>query len=360
MLCEIRYQNFLSIKTPQILQLQAECLCEFHNSILEWTRLKTDVYRGVPVKILYGKSGSGKSNLLKGIQVIKNLIINGRMEEESSYESYIYQGEEAFSLGITFVYDDKVFSYDIACEKNRVVFEKLFVNKTCLFTREKQELQLYHGLKSIQIEGKRTVSFSLVKELFYESNPKELFLMNLFKTTLGVSFSEIIRDYMQNQLIFLDVLKAKNTWEYEQDIYHLLKKHEIVIDQNYELSTGMKRYFTIINQIMQCCKCGGTIIIDEMDLGIDPQWMKVIFSYLHNPNKNIGGVQLVFATYQPSYLDKNVIRRDEVIFVSKEEATTLEQLLHYAKRVNNYMRKYMNGEYGGIHILDYKKLYPKK
>ena len=92
-----------------------------------------------------------------------------------------------------------------------------------------------------------------------------------------------------------------------------------------------------------------------------------IISAFHNDDINTRGAQLIFDTHNPVFLNGNVLRRDEIKFVERDEATGLSQ--HYslsdfgttgpggARQGKDYMKGYFLDRYGAINDIDFTPVF---
>jgi hypothetical protein len=104
---------------------------------------------------------------------------------------------------------------------------------------------------------------------------------------------------------------------------------------------------------------GGILMIDELDTAIHPEIMKSILALFGNPDVNKKGAQLVFTSHNPIFMDKDLLRRDQIIFVEKDPDTycsTLHSLGDFGSvKVRNdqsFMRNYVKGRYGRLPYID--------
>lgn len=369
MILEVRFENFRSMKKPTVFDMSAESICEFKDSIMKWNRNKTDEYRIVPLKLLYGQNASGKSNLLLGIQILKDIISTGRVDSMLSvpYEQLVNnQGsDKAVELGITFIYDNRVIAYDIGFTKDSIEYECLSVNRSVLFERRGKKVELAKTNKAVEyFDEQRVPSLEINEKQFAKYRVSDIFLTRGFKGFIAPTLGGEIQDYFEKHM-----LVAMDASTYLDHSIHLKNEKEVVallnslnikepLDGSIPLSKGTIRFINFVDVLYSALKDGGVVVMDELDTSMDPNLLIPLLSRLHDPKINRNETQLLFNTFNSVYLDKHFIRRDEITFVSKsEDGTTLRTLIEFANRENNYMRKYLNGEYNTIAPIDYKTLF---
>lgn len=371
MILEVRFENFRSMRKPTVFDMSAESICEFKDSIMKWNRNKTDEYRIVPLKLLYGQSASGKSNILLGIKTLQEIIHAGRIDTTLSvpYEQLVNKEgmEKPITLGITFIYENRVIAYDIRFHKDVIEYECLSVNRSVLFERNGNKVELAKTNKSVEyLDEQRIPSLEINEKQFRKYRTKDLFLTMGFKCFIAPTLGGLIQEYFENHLLVsLDAatyLTHELHLENEKEIAAFLKSVKInePLDGSVPLSKGTIRLVNFADVLFSALKKGGVLVMDELDTSMDPNILIPLLSRLHDPKINRHETQLLFNTFNPVYLDKYFVRRDEITFVTKQkDGTSLKTLIEYANRENNYMRKYLNGEYKTIAPIDYKKLFQR-
>jgi len=122
-------------------------------------------------------------------------------------------------------------------------------------------------------------------------------------------------------------------------------------------STGTLRFFAYIQNITVMMERGGVFIVDEMSARLHPLLTKFIVDiFCSSQNKK---AQLIFTTHDISLLNYNQFRRDEVVFVDKNERgeSSLYALSDLKVREDaTFSKDYLQGKYGAIPIFDYDEL----
>ena len=122
-------------------------------------------------------------------------------------------------------------------------------------------------------------------------------------------------------------------------------------------STGTLRFLAYIQSVIEMISDGGVFIVDEMSARLHPLLTKLIvdiFGSSHNKK-----AQLIFTKHDISLLNNNQFRRDEVVFVDKNERgeSSLYALSDLKVREDaTFNKDYLQGKYGAIPIFNYDEI----
>ena len=128
-----------------------------------------------------------------------------------------------------------------------------------------------------------------------------------------------------------------------------------------EESDGTRRLVDLI-EIILAAKAGveKTYVIDEINRCLHPQvTYRYISEYLDSLENS--KTQLIVTTHESHLMDLNLLRRDEIWFVDKNDAgeSHLYSLEEYTTRFDQRVRRaYLEGRYGGVPLFD--KYFPIK
>ena len=131
--------------------------------------------------------------------------------------------------------------------------------------------------------------------------------------------------------------------------------HNININEIFELkdeSDGTRRLFDLIPLIGKFSR-DFTIIIDEFDRSLHPKLTKQFFKLFYELNDENSKTQLIVTTHESTLLDLDLVRRDEIWFVEKDNngASKLFSLNEFNIRYDSKIEKaYLLGRYGAIPI----------
>ena len=157
MLCQFSFQNFKSYKDETTFDFRAMALTEFENTLIRQEKAE-DL---LPVSVIYGPNGGGKTNLLQAFFCLVSLVVKPIHTLEKNRQPIIFQksssvapfmldessADEPTVFQVFFRVGEKEFQYYISI-KEEIVFESLSWRtlggkKTGLiFERDGQKIEL--------------------------------------------------------------------------------------------------------------------------------------------------------------------------------------------------------------------------
>ena len=212
------------------------------------------------------------------------------------------------------------------------------------------------------------------KEAIHRNSPIKEDILN-FIGAMKVGFDEVTT-------IQEDVDERKLPKGLPADLIAALKEHPIItayarhkkigpdgevlgvveFDIDEQESDGTKKLFNLAGPIVDTLKNGKILFIDELDSQLHPWLSQKIIEVFNNGNTNKNGAQLVFTTHETNILSKKLLRRDQIVFVTKdlERQATQTRTMMSIKLENgskprtdsNYERNYLDGKYGAVPEID--------
>lgn len=186
-----------------------------------------------------------------------------------------------------------------------------------------------------------------------------------------------VNDNIKNNIIFMNdslkkltkladfgpqkigLVKNKDTGNYELTSFYEPKntKTGLAIESRGIESRGTVKLLEFWLPFMKNFKKGATFILDEFDSSIHPELIGGILDLFNNPEINTSHSQIIFNTHNPLYLQKRFFRRDQIMFVDKDEDTYISSVYKLSdfnvRNDNNYMNKYFEGEFGALPYIDF-------
>ena len=417
MLLMFKVKNYLSFKNEAILDMRATAYVQHPSHVI-----RVDDKLGLlKTAAIYGANASGKSNLISAMfffeQYIFSQFINKKDHEDfetgetgmrMKLEPFTLtnDGNKASEFEIIFFRSGKQIQYGFECTPNEVLNEWLFIDDKKVFERTGAELSFGSKYQKMLGAYKKLPAERLylaVLEYFLEDEAKKMVLgdfISFFNEEYNV-FTEILfestvkglagtvglsrklvsnkayRERVEHYLRLIDVgikrldiqtetivnertgkKKKEKVVRTVHDIYD--EAGNVVGEKLFDLqqeSTGTLRFFAYIQNITVMMERGGVFIVDEMSARLHSLLTKFIVDiFCSSQNKK---AQLIFTTHDISLLNYNQFRRDEVVFVDKNERgeSSLYALSDLKVREDaTFSKDYLQGKYGAISIFDYDEL----
>ena len=387
MLCQFSFKNFMSYKDETIFDLQAEQLNEFSDSVIEFD----GVSNLLPVSVIYGPNGGGKTNLLKALSCLISLVTKPIEDLEKTRSNLILQQSmscEPFSLdadskneptefNIYFRTQKNEFRYYIAVKNDIIVSEVLHRRslggkKTAIiFEREEGDIILGASINKARVSKDVnpkmpylsflaiTYNFHVIAEVqtWFESCIIRNYANPIVEHNIMLSEDEQFKSNFIHALndMGIDV----SNYRYDKDAKQIFLSRT-VHDNEFELpfpveSDGTRKVFAALPVLMLALNQGRLVIIDELDAKLHPKLLRYIISLFTNREINKNGAQLLFTSHDMSTLKNDVFRRDEIWFaaLNNEHSSEIYSLYEIRRedgsRINataSYDKQYLEGRYG--------------
>lgn len=387
MLCQFSFRNFKSYKETTTFDFQATSIPEFSDALLDGD--KEDAL--LPVGVVYGPNGGGKTNLLSALSCMISTIVNPIYELEKTREKVIIQQkinavpfafdevsrEMPTEFEIYFRQGGKEYRYNLSIYEDEVVEESLYWKTIggkrpgMIFDREGSEITLGASISKAGIN--RSVNPKMPYLSFLAINydiPAIAEVQKWFESCIVRNYANPIAD---RQIMLADdetyrkrIIRALNDVDIDVTGYRYDKENNELYTQRmidgkiYELkfsdeSDGTKKMIAALPVILLALQEGRLVIIDELDAKLHPKLLRYVISLFKNTNVNKKGAQLLFTSHDMTTMKNTVFRRDEIWFAAENEKHESEIYSLYEirrennERVNNtaaYDKQYLEGRYG--------------
>lgn len=286
----------------------------------------------------------------------------------------------------------------------KILKEVLYVNKELKFERGEdiklgENLEVNKASKSGELLKPEVLSFMVKQGL----NDDELFLTNGFKTIIAPNLTKTIIEWFRDKLTIIyncndfepDVSSTNLPFEKQTlyiqkfiddaakrigitsnhlgylcdenrnmvltSIFEQGKEKGIIMPADVIESLGTIKFIKLMYPLMHILRNGGTLVIDELENSLHPMIVMNIINIFHNDDINKNKAQLIFNTHNPIFLNKDLLRRDEIKFVERDEDG---YSTHYSlsdivfpdntkvRKVADYMKNYFVNKYGAIRNID--------
>ena len=414
MLLMFKVKNYTSFKNESILDMRATAYVQHPNHVIH----VNDKLGLLKATALYGANASGKSNFISAMfffrQYIFSQFINKKENEDFEInDSAVKMKLEPFGLSndvndasefdIIFLHNDRQIQYGFECTPKEVLNEWMFIDDKKVFERTGVELSFgnkyqkllgaYKKLPAERLyiavleyfldeEGRKQVlddfisffneDYNVFTEILFESTVKGLAgMIGLSKKLVSdIEYRKKVERYLrlidvgikrldvQTELIFDEQTGRKRKEEVVRTVHNIYDEDgnavgEKLFDLRQE-STGTLRFLAYIQNIIEMIADGGVFIVDEMSARLHPLLTKLIVDiFCSSQNQK---AQLIFTTHDISLLNNNQFRRDEVVFVDKNERgeSSLYALSDLRVREDaTFHKDYLQGKYGAIPIFNY-------
>ena len=119
-----------------------------------------------------------------------------------------------------------------------------------------------------------------------------------------------------------------------------------------EESSGTKKMFSLYQTLLDVLEKGAVFLLMSWILN----FMRNILLTFTDKEKNPNNAQLIFTTHNTIYMDMNLLRRDEIWFVEKDNGVSnlysLDDITNEkgekVRKDSNYEKHYLLGNYGAI------------
>ena len=397
MLLDFTVGNFRSFYEKKTFSMLAQPLSESATenvaNVMSYNVLKTLAF--------YGANSSGKSNLVRALQTMKDVVLSSvklNPTDTLQYEPFLLlKGNSDPTLfEVTFLKDGFCYRYGFSYSKSDIVEEWLFRKTTqrskeqALFIRNKDGIAFEDkkfpegiGLESRVnnnrlflslcsqlggevsnmiigwfdldlgvISGLNNQAYRFLSEYyFYKETKHSKRALDLFKKLqLGFEGISAYVDNLDNGLIKIE------------SIHRLYDKNgdacgNINFSFNDKESSGTGKLFDISGLIFNMLEIGAVLVIDELDAKMHPLISQQIIKLFNNPETNPKNAQLIFTTHDTHLLSSKMLRRDQIWFTEKNdvEQTDLYCLTDIVlpdgtkpRNDANYEKNYIAGRYGAI------------
>ena len=392
MLCQFSVKNFRCLKDQVTLDMQAANVGEHKESVLA----DIDGERYLPLAVIYGPNGGGKSTVLDALFSLCSKVMGPvfsaqgnqmRMESYSArIEPFAFQPEmkkEPTEFEIFFRTDVYEYQYNVAIQNENIMFESLYHKKITgrqyrkVFIREQgQKIQLSGNLKKAQVNDiSDTITLLSYLMITYGKNQtvedvKKWFVHKInfldYKlNTIELRMALPTVDAMKPRLLQmfqemgLDIVDYRIEQTDEPGRIRIFTVHN-VNDAQYELdlhkeSSGTIKIFNSIPFIADALVNGKTLVVDELDAKLHPLLLQYIIRLFADPLVNRKRAQLIFTSQDIITMNSTNFRRDEMWFAAKniDEETQLYSLAEFKDEKGNSVRndasfskQYMEGRFG--------------
>lgn len=387
MLCQFSFRNFKSYKDETTFDLQATAISEFEESLIKREKCSNLL----PVSVIYGPNGGGKSNLLQALACLITTVVKpihdlGNTREDIiiqqgfSAKPFLYDAEmveEPIEYRIFFRKGDYEYRYYLATLKEEIFAETLDrkaiggKKPARIFYREGEVITLGPTLskEGVNIKVNEKMPYLSFLAINYNipviAEVQEWFESCIVRSygnpivEMEVMFSEDANVKRQIVTLLNDMGIDIEDYRFDSDEKQLYLKRTIG-GKPYELSLseesdGTKKLIAALPAILIALQEGRLVVIDELDAKLHPKLLRYVIFLFENPRVNKNGAQLLFTSHDMSTMKNTVFRRDEIWFAAlnedrSSEIYSLYEIRHEdnerVKSTAAFDKQYLEGRYG--------------
>jgi len=386
MLIEFKLKNFRSFKEEvSLLMTNVKSFQEHKETNLIHTKKGFDLLKSAAI---YGMNGSGKTNLILAMMEMDRIVHDSfsdslKKEGDNSYHTNTFrlstETENANTFyEVSFLINDEIYRYGFEINGQIIMKEWLFrklEREKNLFFRDEKSFKISknsfeEGLK-YKNEVNSNVLFISHLAQFNQKISRKIFnwfsnlniidgLVDKYDKTITKRLMEKDGNFKKWSSLVLNFLEITSIEAGELDgelvTYHnKYDTNNLLIDSvpfsvTKDESAGTRKLIYMLGPIYDTLKYGRVLFIDEFDSKLHTNLSKGLISLLHKFNEN--NAQIIFNGQDVNLLDKGLLRRDQIWFVSKDQfgASELYSLSEFnTKTVRNtsaYDKKYLENKFG--------------
>lgn len=387
MLCQFSFSNFRSYREETTFDYQAASLAEFKDSLIR-TEKGNDI---LPVGVIYGPNGGGKSNLLAALGCVISLVAAPVYELGKNHSRYLIQQSipctpylfddesrnEPSKFQLFFRIGDYEYRYYIVILHGKIQEETLFRRKlgasraAKIFERETAQISLgaVLGSKGINTEVNPrmpllsflAINYSLPVIVDVITWFEECMICNyanpLAEQQILLSDDEVSKQQFLTMMNDMGIGITGYRFDRQSNEFFLQRT---LHDRMYELpfsseSDGTRKLFAALPVVLMALREGRLLVADELDAKLHPKLLRYVIRLFTNPEINRHGAQLLFTSHDMSTMKNSIFRRDEIWFAALDEYnnSVIYSLSELRKEnndpINNtaaYDKQYLEGRYG--------------
>jgi hypothetical protein len=403
MIYEFTFSNFRSYRSEASIDFSAKPILEFENTLLHGKEMDL-----LPVCVIYGPNGGGKSSVLIALKSLQNIVLSPltqlafmRKKNEQLSDVSVEEIQENISIkntgecfykwdeegkskpteySILFQVEDCKYRYELKIKGEEIFEENLYMEDAlgdfdAVFERDEEGVYLCDELNGLDTENMNE-SLPLLSYIGIFKNIENIdkalrFFYNIqtinFDTptsdrTIFVKSIEKDKKRILNvvQSMGIDITDIRIEYEDDGNVREIYTKHKLENDHFRELkfgeeSSGTRKIFSILPVLLKGIDKGRFFVIDELDAKLHPALLQRMIELFTNPQVNVNGAQMLFTSHDMTTMNNKVFRRDEIWFsaINGHDESVLYSLVDFrkenGKKTRNdeiYNKQYLEGRYG--------------
>lgn len=349
---------------------------------------------------IYGPNNVGKTCFIKCLKAIRQIMLN----QPFLLSSNIFKEDSTVRMGITFLQEEKAYSFDIQYDskKKEFLYERFAQvqgeEEMVLLLRDLQTKTFFHedervlallpllsknNLTVYQLNVDSIESLAKIKQIIWDFASR-MDIVDMNNIPIGRTIEllknkshmeERIVNFIKNADLDLDSIMYADDEELKSQldgeggspeeevlqmpdrmldqvrltsVYHGVSVPSLIFD-----STGTKKIAALASYIIEALEKGRILIIDELDSSFHFKLTRAIVTMFNN-ELNINA-QLIFSVHDINLMDcKKLFRKEQIWFIHKdEEGVYVYSLLDMVQAEENaddteVMERYRRGTLGAL------------
>lgn len=386
MIVKFSFQNFRSYKNETTFDFQAASIPEFDDSLIK----RDGVSPLLPVNVVYGPNGGGKSNALMALGCLIS-IVSYPIRQLKKCRVNIFQqiiqpapfvfdkdsANEPTAFDLFFRTKEYEYRYYLSIYNDEIIdeclYRKTFHGKksAMIFERNKKDIVLgpYINKKTINTDVNPKMPYLSFLAINYDLDII-VDVQKWFESCIIMNYANPKSDSMvfladndKEKQIIIGLMNEMDIsitdFRQNKEDKRLFTKREIngaefELDFNEE-SAGTRKVFSMLHLLIEALGMGRLVIFDELDAKLHPKLLKYIIMLFKDSSINTSGAQLIFTSHDLTTMNKDIFRRDEIWFAALNDKKESEIYSLYDFRtddgshINNtasFSKQYLEGRYG--------------
>ena len=393
MLVEFTYKNVYSYDQEAYFSLETGSKIRKYQATHTFNIAKQKLLKSA---VIFGANASGKSNLIKAMLLLKNLVIDSNTEIDAQLEfhPFLLQAnpqETNSEFCITFVAKKTVYRYTLVYNNVCVDYEKLEYKQAnkfvTYFERNGNQVTGLGALEKYQDSLRGNVLFLYFAQSLNDAHAIEAYRwfkddLIVFDNQISPGLMQCLEDETKKQLFlkFLraadiqieDVIIRKEKEFIPLELQEIVKKKSFEVSRLYlkhkrsfdgqlvefglgNESAGTIKMMLLALTILKGLNTNKVILIDELD---DSFHLELTKSVLDLFNSKANNNQFIVTTHELQLMDEK-LRKDQIYFVQKDATGNSELYSMFdfddeaLKRSDiSYMKRYIKGQFGALPLID--------
>ena len=389
MIIDLKVKNFLSFKYETVFSLLKSSI---DDNTLSQNHIKHKSLNILKSAVIFGPNASGKSNLLKTMNLLQLLVLKSREFDKKKDIKYLlpfkldsmFREELPIEITLKFLINKNIYEYAVKIYKNKEIdtnydfvieSEILIKNDKTIFERNvdiiisdnkhlnKTLVEVQTNKNSLFLSKSEILGFDDLAEAYSWFHEKlvidldsniDFGLGYTIKKLKTKDFKDFVLEYLNladfGKICDIEVKEREiklpddmdegikkfilEREQYKVTTFHLDEKgNKIDFDFEIEESQGNIKYLGLLGPIYDMIQNGKVFLVDELDKSLHPEILKLIFNIIHKSENN---AQIISSTHSFPLLmyvnnsDNEIFRRDQIWFTKKnnEQATELYSLIN--------------------------------